>query len=157
MHLVLRQYQSTVRIPSANITKIPGHSSASVRLQVGSSTRIARLATTQSVHPTHTAWSTPSLPFPLRNEQRRDMSSDAPSAARDKNATDKPKHQNRLMNAKSPYLLQHAENPVAGMSGGRKRSRRRSGRTNLSSCRSDTQPVTVGRSAITLETWMDRT
>ncbi|TFY61305.1 hypothetical protein EVJ58_g4591 [Rhodofomes roseus] len=41
------------------------------------------------------------------------MSSDAPSAARDRNAADnKPKHQNRLVNAKSPYLLQHAENPV---------------------------------------------
>jgi len=41
------------------------------------------------------------------------MSSSAPSStARDKNATDKPKHQNRLVNAKSPYLLQHAENPV---------------------------------------------
>lgn len=40
----------------------------------------------------------------------RSMSTSAP---RSEGATaDKPKHLNRLSKAKSPYLLQHAENPV---------------------------------------------
>ncbi|KZT68420.1 hypothetical protein DAEQUDRAFT_712033 [Daedalea quercina L-15889] len=40
------------------------------------------------------------------------MSSSVSSTVRDKNVVEKPKHQNRLVNAKSPYLLQHAENSV---------------------------------------------
>ncbi|KZT68430.1 hypothetical protein DAEQUDRAFT_790040 [Daedalea quercina L-15889] len=73
------------------------------------------------------------------------MSSSVSSTARYKNVREEPKHQNPLVNAKSPYLLQHAEDPVDWFEWARRHSRRREGRTSLYSCPSGIQHVTVSR------------
>ena len=49
---------------------------------------------------------------------------------------------NRLIREKSPYLLQHAHNPVDWYPWGRRPSPRRSARTNPSSSPSATPPAT---------------